>query len=320
MTVTYDQIKDYFEERVLQHVYAVARKDLRDKRGFYGIPKDALDTAQLATFMDYNLAKLHYVPGRNHTTNKRLKVIDANGFAKVQRKVEWKPARWEGVQVGGAVVKDVDEDWVVENFGQRFATELVNRAGTDFVPIPVGAVRASRLHDYPWLRLRNPPNMEYHQGSRDLCLFYSTASVLDYLGFEIIGQQLAKYGDSCEGTGDTLAKIKKFLDQKLPRWLQPKRLNRGYDWRALPDNCFATVILETTQKNTNHGVCITDNIVFDSNEYEGIRLNAAALHYCVDPSKEDGFHTIHDGWLFQEQGRKQRLKKMKSAMTTAAAP
>lgn len=74
---------------------------------------------------------------------------------------------------------------------------------------------------------------------------------------------------------------------------------------------FAVVVLQGTKGSVNHGITIVDDMIFDSNEPEAIRLSHAALSYCVDPEHQEKFKQFARGWVFYEQGKKQRMKKMK---------
>ena len=140
------------------------------------------------------------------------------------------------------------------------------------------------------------------------CLFYSAASLLDYIGFKEAGHIVARVGLQYEGAMDTLGILRDVVMEHVPKCLQPKRLKKGWDYLSLPERGFAFVILETKDGGANHAVAIYKNMIFDSNEHEAILLSKETLNYCVNPGDGTKFKCINSGFQFAIQGRGKGLQ------------
>ena len=187
---------------------------------------------------------------------------------------------------------------MVEVFGQRFVDEVKERIGTQYVPVPVGAVRKSTLENFRRLQVENAPAVKYFQGSRDLCVFFSVASVLHYIGFEEEAKMLARLGEEKEGGTEQLAELNSFISKTLPKWVQVKKINRGFDWTDMDDVSFAVIVLETTSGARNHAVSIFRGMIFDSNEHEAILLSKEGLNCCVGGGDGTKYRCVCGGYQY----------------------
>ena len=196
---------------------------------------------------------------------------------------------------------------VVEAFGQRFVDKVKARIGTQYIPVPIGAVRESTLENNRRLQIKNAPVVEYFQGSCDLCLFYSAASVLHHIGFEKQAKMLADLGKEKEGGTEGLAELNSFMNKNLPKWLQAKKVNREFDWTEMDDDSFAVLVLEATNGARNHAVAIFRGMIFDSNEHEAILLCKEGLDYCVGGGDVTKFRCPYNGYQYIAQGSKKKM-------------
>ena len=139
---------------------------------------------------------------------------------------------------------------------------------------------------------------------------YSTASVLHHIGWTKEAETVARKGKQYERTADTLKKLHKLMIELLPKWIHPCKITRGFDWTKLPKHAIAVVVLEGKDGSANHGVCIYNGMVFDSNEPEAINLSTEALQYCLDPGDLKIYHCIHAGYYYHEQGKLNKFEAL----------
>ena len=306
--MSYEDIKDYFPARVIQHVYDCGRNPVA--KGFYDVPLEFVKADSLPRIQDYHIKSIKYVPSTEKKVTKKLKTLKS-GMSRFKTSSVVLPAKFIGKNEKGETVKIDNYEWVRTNFGIQFEKELIERQKSDFVPIPVGKSRISRLEEHPWLRLSRPPLSEFVQDDRDMCLFYSAASALHYLGYNEAAATLAGEGDRFIGSAMSLEVVREKIHRNMPKWLQSRKIKPNFVYSEMQERNFAVVVLQGTKGSVNHGITIVDDMIFDSNEPEAIRLSHAALSYCVDPEHQEKFKQFARGWVFYEQGKKQRMKKMK---------
>ena len=308
-----DEILEVFNEEVVVHVVHHSIKMLEAGRSDIFVPlpnkaeyKDATNTR----VNGIQINQIRYVPQHEITVKDYTGTLDKDGNSEYEEVKKIVPAKWQGLIVDNDERHWLTEDWVIRTFGEAYADEVKERCKTRFIPVSAGGVHQSKLSSHPRLRINSAPPMKYLQGKKDLCLMYSTASVLYHIGWTKEAQTVARKGNQYEKTADTLRKLHKLMIKLLPKWMNPSKIKRGFDWTKLPKHAIAVVILEGKDGSANHGVCIYNGMVFDSNEPEAINLSTEALQYCLDPGDFKIYHCIHAGYYYHEQGKQQKFEAL----------
>ena len=103
------------------------------------------------------------------------------------------PEQWLAQTDDGTTIM-VDLDWVIGQFGNRYAEDL-RESRRGFVDVPVGDSKPSHLQEWPNLLVDGLPENHYRQPKgMPLCLPNALASVLHVLGFQTSAAEISFYG------------------------------------------------------------------------------------------------------------------------------
>ena len=104
---------------------------------------------------------LRYVPRKEVVEEVYLDTFDEVGRPNTILQTKVYDAKWLGTRLDHNDKIEVNEDYVVETFGERFASELKVCTKQKYVPVPIGSVHASRLHQNPGLVLHGAPDVKF---------------------------------------------------------------------------------------------------------------------------------------------------------------
>ena len=117
---------------------------------------------------------MKYVPEiYEHMTDKEGNVKATN---KIKKQAKWK-AKLESRQ---DVI--VNEQFIIQNFGEKFINKCKQSGDKHYVPIPVGSCQSSVLSLVPNLWCEEAPRVKYQQGYQGTCVFSLLTSALYYTG------------------------------------------------------------------------------------------------------------------------------------------
>jgi hypothetical protein len=149
---------------------------------------------------------------------------------------------------------------------------------------------------------------------QDLCVPKALASALFAIGFTNEAKAINNYGEEnlSGSVVDAFQKVVKEAIRILPKWLQPKYIPKGFNWKTdlCPDSLFLGV-LKAADGHSNHAIAIHGNFIYDANEVVAIPLGDAGLDYCTStPTRQSRFISFRRGVLFSYSGSD--LKKKQS--------
>lgn len=228
------------------------------------------------------------------------KRIDVSGF-------------WMARNSDGKTMK-VDEEYLRNKFGNIFVEEA-KKLRRGFIDIPVGESKPSHLFRFPNLRVVDAPRVYFTQDDdQDLCVPKALASALFAIGFTNEAKAINNYGEEnlSGSVVDAFQKVVKEAIRILPKWLQPKYIPKGFNWKTdlCPDSLFLGV-LKAADGHSNHAIAIHGNFIYDANEVVAIPLGDAGLDYCTStPTRQSRFISFRRGVLFSYSGSD--LKKKQS--------
>ena len=178
----------------------------------------------------------------------------------------------------------VDEEVLLEKFGQVFVNEVKELGQKKFVPVPVGSSRQSVMGIIQQLIEPGAPTVRYMQGEMDTCVFSSFATALYSSGdvqLKELANKIQQISSNHEGIVGSLEKVKRVVDGDV-KWLQPKWLKKNFVWQEhIGCNDFFVGIIRDNTGSVQHTVSVHNGWIFDSNEPYALPLNKQSLDCCT---------------------------------------
>ena len=217
--VTNDWILMTYGERLMKKLM-----DRTENNHFLLPPMDAQGTLAMIKINEDKVVQLKYVPEiYKHA-------IDKEGNLKKTKKIKIE-AMWNAKLESGQVAI-VNEDFVSNNFGEKFIEECKRLGDKCYVPIPVRSSQSSVISFVPNLHCAEAPRVQYQQGDQDTCVFSPLASALYYTGISslkdlanVLHQKLTKLS----GGINSLVLVKEIV-QKRASWLMCKKVLLRFNW------------------------------------------------------------------------------------------
>jgi hypothetical protein len=284
--------------------------DRAENNHFLLPPMDAQGTLATIKINEDKVVRLKYVPENNKH------ITDKEGNLEITKKIKIE-AKWKAKLESGQEAI-VNEDFVSNNFGEKFIEECKRLGDKRYVPIPVGSCRSSVLSLVPKLQCAEAPRVKYKQGDQDTCVFSSLASALYYTGIsrlKDLANDLHQKSTKVSGGINSLVWVKKIV-QKRASWLECKKVLPIFDWKKdLNENMILVGVIKDSKGSCQHAVSIYRNWVFDSNEEVALPLCQESLDCCTWDGKDgevcvlSQFVKFINGWIFYEkEGKKKKTR------------
>ena len=161
------------------------------------------------------------------------------------------------------------------------------------------------------------PEMKYHQGDHDTCVFSSLALALYHTGISTlkeIANDLHKKSKKLSGGVHSLHLLKEILEERAS-WLGCRKLKPTFDWQKDLDlNMILVGVIKDSDVSCQHAVTIFCKWVFNSNEKVALPLCQESLDCCTWEVKDgkvtrySTFVKFIDRWIFYERDSKKRKK------------
>jgi hypothetical protein len=215
------------------------------------------------------------------------------------------------------VVEQLEDDWVRKNLDDDFLVDLETRAekSSRFIRVPVG--KSMPLTKIPEnLTTEDAPYLYFCQGDKNTCITDSLASALVYqqnliwakrihdLGIEFLGRTSQNSQPLIVEVVNTLRKNREY---------QPKKIDHKtpIDELIRPSNYLRTIVLKSSDGQSNHAVSLIEQWVFDSNIPVALKLCKDSLDFCC--GQNCSCVGIVNGYEFGPESNLKLLKPKKSA-------
>ena len=220
--------------------------------------------------------------------------------------------------------EEMSEETLLTLFDPNFL-RLVRSRGYNrrqFVHIPPGDVRSGGWEELcpiskkPAIPL---PPVKFRQYDRKTCVCSSFASALWAVGFQELALEINTLGIETEQDPNVLVKVATWVSQNRNRshCLQPRKIKQSSSPAfSLMDadltNSLALVVLSASDGSRSHAITVHDGYIFDGNEATALPLSIEALNYvCSTRERKASFTGVVAGYLFVQQGKKNRLAALK---------
>jgi hypothetical protein len=178
------------------------------------------------------------------------------------------------------------------HFNEKFVAivESYGDSSNAWVPVPVGNARITTASSPPPSAIAHLVECHYHQGNKNLCLFYSFASALFHLGYVKESEQVRMAGHGLEhhDRNSQIAHLRKtavslniFVKNPLV-WGQRKKRYRQFDIFGDISEYPTVVIPWGGDGGVQHAITIVGRYIFDSSYPKGLRLSDTSLDWCVN--------------------------------------
>jgi hypothetical protein len=314
---TYDKVQDIVVDQVWlrQHIEPLQMEVEFDTKQSHLLTE--LNTAENCPCI---LEKFHEADNHNDAcfrfSSWQLTEEDFFSFERDERQIHglrWNESTtcWEGLfrtplhKYGKGQTLRLENDWVDENFEEDFLSSLKEEGQRKrmFNKIPPGNARSEPAIVPDSLIDPAAPKICFHQDMNKTCVTDSLASALFFLGELGLAGDVHKYGRSITNNGEYpvishLGLVRSFMSQKGHSWTPHLIDSRRTD---LCDpfemsNFPKLVVLEGTDGDTGHAVCVVDNWIFDSSLKFALPLTREALNFCC--GDDDEFQSICKGYVF----------------------
>ena len=203
---------------------------------------------------------------------------------------------------------------LIQLFGEKFLSIVKHYSHKGFVVIPPGD-SVKRSFEAP---VQTPRSQQivvhFKQNEHNTCVFSSFASALWAIGFPEIGICVAKEVKTTIDNPSVLARLAVLMGENF--WLQPCKIKRPNEFPLLTvdlSEALVVVVLKASDGSAHHAVTVHDGLIFDSNEQTSLPLCQANLDFlCSTDARRATYEGIATGYIYQEQGKKQRIISQKS--------
>ena len=207
--------------------------------------------------------------------------------------------------------------WVDRTFSKGYLARVRDASSNNrtnapvWVDVEAGGQR-QRLHPPTCILTPCPPIIFKQAQNERSCLFLSLANALHYLQMKA-GFTLFEYvrnpsfiNQSNRYEEKPFHLLNKFVMKEIA-WLRPTKFQNVCAETFLQDiSCYPKVVqLFGSDGNTEHGVTVVDNYIFDSNCTTAIPFNRDNLNYCCSTDEDPGtFDHVHRGIQYSERKEK----------------
>ena len=126
------------------------------------------------------------------------------------------------------------------------------------------------------------PRIKYQQTADDaLCLVYSLASALHYIGLTNLGSQIYNLKGKIGGQADSWDRLRRLIVTRWPL-MQPTLLKKGQIdlLKNLDQEVIYVVALEDGDGATDHVVTVVRGMIFDCNLQHALLVSQKSLDIC----------------------------------------
>ena len=251
--------------------------------------------------LEEEIERFHVLNKRRNEMLKEAKKGDQGEIYKVMYVPEseeegYKLLGKERRTVGGVVeendVDDLEEDWIIENFKQKFMQRLIE-CPKQWLHVPVGK---SILEKAP-KTVETKIIMKFQQGKKQVCLFYSAASALWHMGHKKAAKNMKQLGLMFENMDATTQfdALREVLTEHCPSLCIPvvynghtsnssksKKTISHEELIACPSNALTIVVPMGEDLSTAHCVAVVNDLIFDSTQRKALTLCKESFDWIVN--------------------------------------
>jgi hypothetical protein len=221
------------------------------------------------------------------------------------------------------------QEWMETNFSPKDRDKF-KRGSSDrkYVEVPTGSCREENRDDYV-----EPPNMlgqeresiiyprlKYLQGDRKLCLYYSVASALHYLGATSLATKVAKLGDRIVDGNDEryanprikcMTPMRQYVMSHCSEQWEDLTLGKDHDLLNSPISSDEIKVIRLCSHDGDiaHCVTIVGHWLFDSNREHAMILCRESLDWCCGDKKYAKYRRVEQGVYFRNRVRYPQSRK-----------
>jgi len=205
--------------------------------------------------------------------------------------------------------------WMTYNFEAKFLVCCRMRP-RQWIPVPIGDGSKRRA---PVELLTDVPLKYVQKEQESLCLYYSLASVLHYLGWRRAARDVCKLGmDSQHLPGkDQVGTLLAHLQASVPQFGRTVKYNKATSSKGTRVLDLEDLIRNKTTRplvliplacdgQVSHAVCIIDDLVFDSTQQRAMKLIMDSLHWSCGRC---GFESVWEAYLLTPHGCKEDKRR-----------
>jgi len=217
--------------------------------------------------------------------------------------------------------EDISEAYLRDNFPKAYIDAVIDYrmrpGGQGFINVPAGdVVHRDGLVIPMQNELGLKHTIKFKQNQQDTCVYSSFASALWCIGMHDLATTLA---GRCTEKLHSPRILQHLAHDMNGHWLQSVKIkNAGTMFNLLDEDLehtIAVVVIRASDGQCSHAITVHDGLVFDSNEDFAIPLTQANLDYiCSTNEQEAAFVGVASGYLFREQGKRNRLRSIKSSV------
>ena len=216
--------------------------------------------------------------------------------------------------------EDISESYLRENFPKAYIDAVIDYrmrpGGQGFINVPAGDVV---IRDGLAIPLQNDfglkHEIKFKQHNLDTCVYSSFASALWCIGIHDLATTLASRATESLHSHRILQHLANDMNG---HWLQSVKIKQNAKKRfnLLEEDLqqsIAVVVVQASDGQCSHAITVHDGLVFDGNEDFAIPLTKANLDYiCSTNEQKATFVGVASGYVFCEQGKRNRLCSLKS--------
>lgn len=218
--------------------------------------------------------------------------------------------------------EDISESYLRDNFPKAYIDAVIDYrmrpGGQGFINVPAGDVV---IRDGLTIPLQNnfglKHKIQFKQHKQDTCVYSSFASALWCIGIHDLATTLATRATENLHSHRILQHLANDMNG---HWLQSVKIkqNARKRFNLLEEDLqqsIAVVVIQASDGQCSHAITVHDGLVFDGNEDFAIPLTQANLDYiCSTNEQKATFVGVASGYVFREQGKRNRLCSLKSSI------
>jgi hypothetical protein len=216
--------------------------------------------------------------------------------------------------------EDISEAYLRDNFPKAYIDAVIDYrlrpGGQGFINVPAGDVMNRDGLPIPMqneLALKHQIKFKQHQ--QETCVYSSFASALWCIGMHDLATALAARATENIHSHRILRRL---ADDMNGHWLQSVKIKQNAErmFNLLDkdlEHTIAVAVIRASDGQCSHAITVHDGLIFDGNEDFAIPLTQANLDYiCSTKEQKATFIGVASGYLFREQGKRNRLHSIKS--------
>jgi hypothetical protein len=168
---------------------------------------------------------------------------------------------------------------------------------------------------------------EFQQGEKDLCLYFSFASALHYIGYVEEAKRLAKKATLVLDLEpmEQISNLKKDMIEICPSIAQTQafgilcKKNKKKKVMSMADLLLAktiyptVVVPEATDFQTSHAVCVVDDLIFDSTQSFALKLQKKSMDWICGKKLE--CHSVRGALRFYQKISRENVELCRDIQT-----